>query len=297
MNRGVARAIHVLSIVAIASDARAQSLATTSSPFDVWLGISATPTGSSGVLKSSYPPALLFDGVFTSAAAQTITFDTGSATGLSGGANLWVGERAGIQILADRVSHPLTGASTPYTFSLQYASRLPPNDDVQSVDVHRTVPWPEVTGSFRDLNVSVNAVVRAGHANRVSATASGGLTIHRLTGTLQPMAFTSFRLGGHSVLFEDDYRLTMVLGPAISIGVNVGGDVDIALGPHAALTAGYRYFGASSPQIAAQAHDVVNADQVVFEQSLSDISARLGATPVTVSLSHSRITVGVKVMR
>jgi hypothetical protein len=147
------------------------------------------------------------------------------------------------------------------------------------------------------LNVSVNAVVRAGRTDRVSATASGGLTLHRLTGTLQPLAFTSFHLGGHSVLLEDDYRLMMALGPTISFGVNVGGDVNIVLGSHAALMVGYRYFGTSSPQVAAQPRAVVNADQVVFEQPLTDIAARLDATPVRVSLSHSRIMVGVKVMR
>ena len=297
MHRGVARTIHALSIMAIASSAGAQSRATASSPFDVWIGISAAPTGSSGVLTSSYSPPLLFDGAFTSAAAQAITFGTDSAAGLTGGVNLWLSKRAGLQILADGVSRSLTGTSTPYTFSLQYASRLPPNDDVQIGDVHQTAQWPEVTGSFRDLNVSVNGVVRAGHANRVSVTASGGLTMHRLTGTLQPLAFTSFRLGGHSVLFEDDYRLMMALGPTITIGVNVGGDVNIAMGAHAALMVGYRYFGGPGPRIAAQPRDIVNADQVVFEQPLTDIAARLGATPVTVSLSHSRIIIGVKVMR
>lgn len=131
----------------------------------------------------------------------------------------------------------------------------------------------------------------------MSATASGGLTIHRLTATLQPLAFTSFHLGSHSVLFEDDYHLMMALGPTISIGVNVGGDVNIALGSRAALMIGYRYFGGSRPRITAQPRDIVNADQVVFDQPLTDIAARLGATPVTVSLSHSRIMVGVKVMR
>jgi hypothetical protein len=45
------------------------------------------------------------DGAFTSAAAQTVAFDTDSAAGLSGGANLWLGEHAGLQVLADRVSH------------------------------------------------------------------------------------------------------------------------------------------------------------------------------------------------
>jgi len=77
---------------------------------------------------------------------------------------------------------------------------------------------------------------------------------------------------------------------------NVGGDVNIALGPHAALMLGYRYFGGSSLQIAAQPREFVNADQIVFEQPLTDIAARLGATPVTVSLSHARIIIGVKVM-
>jgi hypothetical protein len=52
---------------------------------------------------------------------------------------------------------------------------------------------------------------------------------------------------------------------------------------------GFRYLAASSPGIAAQPRDIVNADQIVFEQPLTDIAARLGATPVTVSLSDSRI--------
>jgi hypothetical protein len=89
----------------------------------------------------------------------------------------------------------------------------------------------------------------------------------------------------------------MALGPTISFGINVGGDVNIALGAHAALMAGYRYSGASSTQVAAQPRAVVNADQIVLEQPLTDIAARLGATPVSVSLSHSQIVVGVKVMR
>jgi hypothetical protein len=297
MNRGLARTIHVLSIVALASGASAQSRETASSPFDVWVGVSAAPAGPSGVLTSSYSPPLLFDGEFTSAAAQTITFDADSAVGLTAGANLWVSRRAGLQVVADRVSHSLTGTSTPYMFSLQYVSRLPPNDQLQIVDVHQTVPWPDGTGSFRDLNVSVNAVVRAGRADRVSATASGGLTVRRLTGALQPLAYTTFRLGGHSVLFEDDYRLQMALGPTSAFGVNVGGDVNIALGAHAALMVACRYLGPSSSQIAAHPRAILNTDQVAFEQPLADIAARLGATPVTVSLSHSRIMVGVKVWR
>ena len=168
---------------------------------------------------------------------------------------------------------------------------------MQIIHLRQTVPWPDVTGSFGDLNVSVNAVARAGRADRLSATASGGLTLHRLTGTLQPIAFTSFHLGGHSVLFEDDYRLMMALEPTISFGINVGGDVNIALGSHAALMAGYRYFGVSSVQSAAHPRAVINADQIVLEQPLTDVAARLGATLVSVSPSHSQIVVGVKVMR
>ena len=127
MNRFIARTTTVFTIFAFASGARAQSSrGPTESPrLELWAGVSATPTGPSGVLTSSYSPPLLFDGAFTSAAAQTMTFDTIAGFGLTGGANLWLGERAGLQILADRVSHSLTGTSTPYVFSLHYSSRLP----------------------------------------------------------------------------------------------------------------------------------------------------------------------------
>jgi hypothetical protein len=47
--------------------------------------------------------------------------------------------------------------------------------------------------------------------------------------TLQPLAFTTYRLGGRSVLFEDDYLLAASLEPTNAVGFNAGGDVSFTV--------------------------------------------------------------------
>ena len=65
-----------------------------------------------------------------------------------------------------------------------------------------------------------------------------------MSGTVQPVAYTAFQLGGHSVLFEDDYRLAMSADSAHALRFNVGSDLTIAVSKQAPLfLVGYRYLG------------------------------------------------------
>ena len=291
------RGIAFLAIIAIASSRAAgqQPGATPAPPrFEAWGGLGVSLTAPAGTLASSYSPPLLLDGAFTSAATQTITIETGTAVGVQGGVNLFVTPRAGIQILVGGESNDLSGASTPYSYTLTYTSRQPPSDQEVPVIVKSTTPWPAPIGSLTDFRTSINGAVRIGPSGRASATISGGLTFHRLSGTLQPVAYTSFRLGGHSVLFTDDYRLSVALEPTMAVGFNIGGDLDIAVARHVALTIGLRYDGGPTAGVNARPDSVVNAEQVVFEQPLSDIAQRLALPPAEVSLSAWRIVLAVK---
>jgi hypothetical protein len=294
------RGIAFLAMVAIGSSpAAGQQPDASSTPprFEAWGGFGVSFGGPSGTLASSYSPPLLLDGAFSSAATQTITLETGTAAGLQGGVNLFVTPRAGIQILVGGESKDLSGTSTPYSYTLTYTSRQPPNDQEVPVVVQSTTPWPAAIGSLADFRTSINGAVRLGPSGRASATISGGLTLHRLSGTLQPLAYTSFRLGGHSVLFTDDYRLSVALEPTMAVGFNIGGDVDVAVARHVALMIGLRYDGGPTAGVAARPDSVVNAEQIVFEQPLADIAQRLALPPAEVSLSAWRIVLAVKLTR
>jgi len=264
---------------------------------EVWVAVTGVTTGPAGSLVTSYSPPLLFDGDFTSRGGQTLSAETGAAVGLTGGVNVFPTRRVGIQMLFDRVSFGVSGTNTSYTVALQYVSRPPPDNVPQIVHVDQSVAWPDTSGSLTQMALAFNAVVRIGRADRLSATVSGGPAFYRLSGELQPLGFTTFRLGGHSVLFQDSSRLALSLEPAHALGFDIGGEISLAAGRHTSFIAGYRYFGGPEADVAVSPATVLNSDEVIFEQSMADISSRLGPTPLRMSVSSPRVFFGVRFRR
>ena len=116
-----------------------------------------------------------------------------------------------------------------------------------------------------------------------------------MSGHVEPLGYTAFQLGGHSVLFEDDYRLRASLSPAHTPGFNAGGDFDVPIGHHAAILVGYRYFGGSDAEAAVSAVTILNGDELTFQQPTADIAARLAPIKIRLSVSGSRLFVGLKI--
>jgi hypothetical protein len=287
-----------LSIWTCASAAAGQptGVAADAQRVEIWGALSTSFADASGTLASSYSPPLLFDGEFTSAGRQTVTFDGRSVWGFEGGVNLFlVRRRAGLQLLFHRASTDVAGSNSPYDITLQYTSQPPPTNEPIVVNVHQAMPWPDSTGTLTRSQVAVNGVIRVGQG-RMTGTLSGGLSSYALSGDVQPLAFTTFRLGGHSVLFQDDYRLAVSLEPIRAIGFNVGGDLDIAVGAHVALMIGYRVDGGPATDMPVRVTTVLNANEVSLQQTVAEIVQRLAPGPARVSLSGSRAVVGLKWM-
>ena len=295
MNRLLTVWLLALAMLVAANDAVAQGDDVPLAPrAEVWAAVTGVVMGPAGSLVSSYSPPLLFDGDFTSRGGQTLRAETGAAVGLTGGVNVFPTRRVGIQLLFDRASFAVSGTNTAYTVALRYVSRPPPDNVPQIVNVDQSVAWPDTSGSLTQMALAFNAVVRIGRADRLSATISGGPAFYRLSGELQPLGFTTFRLGGHSVLFQDSARLALSLEPAHAAGFDIGGEVSLAAGRHTAFIAGYRYFGGPDANVAVSPTSVLNGDEVIFEQSMADISSRLGPTPLRLSVSSSRVFFGVR---
>jgi hypothetical protein len=261
---------------------------------ELWGAVMGVTSGPSGALTTSYSPPLLFDGDFTSHAGQTLSADSGFVVGFTGGVNVFPTPHVGFQILMDRASGAVRGSNTSYTMNLQYISRLPSTNEAQPVNINQAVLWPDTSGTLTQVTIAVNAVVRLGRPDRVALTVSGGPTVYRLSGAVQPLAFTTFRLGGHSVLFEDDYRLAMALAPTNALGFDAGGEINVPVSRHAALVAGYRYIVAPTAAVAVSPTAILNGDQVIVQEALSDITAQLRPAPMRVSISGSRVLFGLK---
>jgi hypothetical protein len=197
----------------------------------------------------------------------------------------------------DRTSIHLSGGNAPYDLTLRYVSRQPPNDQAQVIDVRQSTPWPDTTGAVIQWTAGINGIVRMELVDRVKMTMSGGLSYYRLSGSVQPIGFTTFRLGGHSVLFQDDYRLAGSLEPTSVAGFNIGGDVNVTLGRKTALIVGYRYLGGPKTDVPVRPKAILNLDQVIFQPGVGEIAQWLALAPAHLGVSGSRLVVGLKVMR
>jgi len=290
-----------VSLMLIAGSRRAAAQTSNGAPpirAEWWGALSGSVSGPSGTLVSSYSPPLLFDGDLTSDAAQTLTANAGGlSVGVMAGMNVFPSRRVGLQVLFERVSYNLSGSNGPYDVNLHYVSRLPPNNEPQPVDIHQSVPWPDTSGSLTQMVVAVNAVARIEGSDRISVDIAGGPAIYRFTGDLQPIAYTGFNLGGHSVLFENTYRLGGSIEPSYAIGFNAGASVDVAVGAHAAITFGYRYFGGSDVDVSVRLTTILNPEEIGIQQSVVDIASRLSLGAMRTSPSSSRFIVGVKITR
>lgn len=286
----------VLASVVAGTPVQAQSRSgTEQAPLvELWAALGSAVTSASGDLPSSYSPLLVGSSGFTGTGRQTLSFQGDHSIGVQAGINVFPAPHAGVQILFDRLPATLSGANTPYDVSLTYISRQPPNDEPILVSIHTTTPWPDTSGSLTQVALGFNGVVRGGRIDRVSATASGGLSYYRLSGTVQPLGYTEFRLGGHSVLFSDEYHLSASLEPTHVLGLNAGADVNIAAGRHAAIVLGYRYLGGPTTDVAVRPAGVINADQVIVQHTVEEISPRLTVGPARVKVSGTRFVIGVK---
>lgn len=257
------------------------STATAQGRVEIWGAVTGAPIGS-GTVRSDYSPPLLLDGDFSSRATQMLSIDSTFAAGWEAGFNVFFSEHLGVQALVDRTSSAVTGANGPYAYTLQYTSRQPPNDQLVPVAVEQSVPWPDSSGSLTQLLLAVNVVTRARVTRRISARASAGPALARTSATIQPLAYTSFHLGGHGVLFADEARIAIAVGPEYTRGYTVGGELDIGLTSHVAVIAGYRYFG--------------RFDSDFVATPGTDAEA-LGSPRVQLPIGGSRFLVGLRVDR
>lgn len=129
----------------------------------------------------------------------------------------------------------------------------------------------------------------------MAVVASGGLAWVRLEGEAQPLGYTTFRLGGHSVLFEESYRVGATLGPTSVLAGFVSGSIDVSLARHVAATMGLRVLLTGDAELPATIDTIVDATAGLSPPPPADVNRRMAPLLARQSPQRLALTVGVKV--
>lgn len=222
-----------------------------------------------------------------SSATQMLPLDASHGPGLQLGLERTLGAHVALQFLGDYAASDLMGDPGQYDVRMVYTSRPPPSNDPVEVEVRRSEARPEATGRLKTWAIAANlaAWVDAGPQARLGVSA-GPAWLHA-KGEAESLVYTTYVLGGHSVLFSDDHLVSFDF-PASGPGLDVGTFLEADLGPSVSLRVDARYFWGPERDAVVTLREIVNASEVLQSVTLSDIQAGLAPAPVRLDPSFFR---------
>lgn len=224
-----------------------------------------------------------------------LRLDGANTVGVEGGGNLLPGRSLGVQVLVGYDRFDLGGRDDPYAMRLDYTSMQPPDYVPRQFTVQQSIAWPDTTGTVQQWTLAINGVARWTRGRRWAGTLSAGLAYFNVRGTARSLGYSEAFLGGHSVLFLDNYKMSFDLAPAGSVGFDAGGSVDLLLAGRLSLTADARYFTGADLAPAVIVRDIVNPDEVLRASASDQIQRNLHPPAPSLSLARMRVMIGVKV--
>jgi len=181
-------------------------------------------------------------GDYSSSAAQTLNLKAQKGTGLSATLNVFPWPNIGFQILVNSFKSSIEGDNPPYAVLLRYIARQPPDYVPHQYTYERSMDWPPTEGNFEQISLSLNGIASFALAKNIQMGFSAGLSYQNFKGKAESLGYSKFWLGGHSVLFGEEYRLRFDFGPQAKIGFDLGGELDVGLSKNFGLILDGRYF-------------------------------------------------------
>jgi hypothetical protein len=257
------------------------------SHFEVWLGGAWASPHLDTAYATRYSPTFDFDRPAETTAGQSLTISGDGAIGGEIGLGWSPDGRWDFRLTADHASSGLSGVNTPYSWSVQFVALPPPSNEPQTIEVERSLDWPDTEGELR-LTTFALGISRRWEGRRVGGGISAGGALVRASGEMRSLGFTTLHLGGHSTFFTQEFEIEAALDPQTTAAFHAGAEVDVALARSWRLRLGYRYVHGSEtfqPRVAR----VVNADEILLDAPLSRIESELALAPIDLDLSSSRL--------
>ncbi len=228
--------------------------------------------------SSQYEPTFTYV-PHTGAASQQLALDPARRAGLWGSVTFLVRRRVGIEVRGAFSRAPVAGANGPYAISLTYQTRQPPDYVLREYHIERSTQWPATEGSIDHLTFSGSLVGVIGDPQRLSVRLSGGLALTSITGYFEPLAYTTFTLGGHAVVFPNEFTLRMRIQHKWSAGFEGGAEATRAVSGRAAVVAGLRVRVAPAVDIPVRV-GTISGDIALQELTPADVDSVLAPRPL-----------------
>ena len=247
-----------------------------------------------GAFTSTYAPPFPFV-EHTGRASQQLTLQRDAAPVLWASLTWFGGAHVGFEGRVDYRHPGLHGVNGPYAVTLTYIARQPPDFIARQYSYDSSTEWPDTSGHIGQLNATAALVLRVGAPKGPSLRllAGGGLT--RVQGRFEPVGYTTFSLGGHSVLVADEHRLSMRLGSATTIGLATGAELHVPVGGHAALVLGWRLFVPRQMELTVTADGLAESDQGINPLQFDDVQRTLAPSPLQWRPLTSDLAAGIAV--
>jgi hypothetical protein len=189
----------------------------------------------------TYTPRLEY-GTSSGTALQVLGLKAEPRSALGAGLIIRPVRNIGVQLLVDSFSTALEGPGGPYILTLEYRSRQPPQYDLQTYTYERTSPRSPAEGTLKETAVSLGVLVRLRAAGGPAVDLSAGPTLFFVSAEAQSPTFTAFWLGGHSVLFSEDYDLEIHIPSSTRLGFHAGFEIVLFTGRNFGGGGGIRYY-------------------------------------------------------
>jgi hypothetical protein len=234
--------------------------------FDLFVAYGLVTAGGATTYQNSYDPHPEYE-IPGSFARQTLAIEPASGGRFSAGGTWYFRRSLGIRPAFLSESRPIGGLNSPYECLYLYTSMAPPDYTPVETGYARQLGWPSTEGRIREWSGRLELVWRLPVSSAFEIVLSGGPSITSVSGRLHPLGFTEFQLGGHGVLFVEDYLVYLRLPAQTKIGAAFGVEASLRLSGHFwfRLGAGYRLIGSyeATPEI----------DKVLYYDSLEDVAA------------------------
>jgi hypothetical protein len=202
---------------------------------------SFNPSWKDAVYEHVYTPPFLYGTPATASGRQTLTLGADSLGGGSLSLGL-VSGGFGVQVMYHAFSPAVSGTSSKHEASVSYTSYLPPDYQPRPVSLTYTTAMPDPSGELQEKAVSLDGFARLYLGHWFTVDLSAGATWFNLEGAVGTLDYWKFWLGGHSVLFSENYPMLMRIAAINRLGGNAGATLNWHIGTNAALWVEARYF-------------------------------------------------------
>lgn len=151
--------------------------------------------------------------------------------GLQAGAVFYLTPRIGIGLELNVSVIGLGGRNTPLRAHLEYPAVTGPEYIPHTVILEESRPWPETRGDLGIFQILPIVRLRFPVRKKTTIALAAGAGPARLSGRFLALGYSSYWLGGHSVLFSRDFLLRMRTPAVWTFGWTVELEYGLRLGP------------------------------------------------------------------